>query len=98
MRKFIFFFSILFPVVQVVTGQIFKPAKLVAEQVTSEAKAGDVIELVFRAQIDKNWYMYTTGFDPECGPLPVEITLEPGEFQLVGGLTPVNDKKKHDEI
>jgi thiol:disulfide interchange protein len=98
MRKSIFFFSILLSVFQTVTGQILKPAKLVAEPVSVDVKAGDVIDLVFKAQIDKNWYMYTIGFDPDCGPILTEIIFEPGEFELVGTLTAIKDKKKHDEI
>ena len=85
-------------VLQAVDAQILKPAKLNAEPISREVKTGDVIDLVFNAQIDRNWYMYTTGFDPECGPILAEITLEPVGFELVGVLKAVNDKGKHDPI
>jgi thiol:disulfide interchange protein len=98
MRKLIFCLSLLITAFQIATAQILKPAKLSAEPFSGEVKTGDVIDLVFRAQIDKNWYIYTTGFDPECGPLPMVISLENGGFELVGSLKAPTDKGKHDEI
>lgn len=80
-------------------GQILKPARLVAETPTGTFKTGDEIELVFKATIDKGWYIYSVGFDPDCGPIPMSVTLtkDPG-FELIGDLTAVNDKAKHDKI
>ena len=80
-------------------AQILQPAKLVAETPTGAFKTGDEIELVFKATVDKGWYIYSVGFDPDCGPIPMAITLEkdPG-FELVGDLKAVNDKTKHDKI
>ena len=80
-------------------AQILQPAKLVAETPTGVIKTGDEIELVFKATVDKGWYIYSVGFDPDCGPIPMALTLEknPG-FELVGGLKAVNDKAKHDKI
>jgi thiol:disulfide interchange protein len=98
MRKLIVLLSLLIAVAQVVSAQIIKPATMVARPLSGPVKAGDVVELVFEAKIDKNWYMYTTGFDPECGPLPTEITLEQNGFELVGKLVAKKDKGKHDEI
>jgi thiol:disulfide interchange protein DsbD len=98
MRKLIVLLSLLITILQVVSAQILKPATLVAEPFSGPVKAGDVVELVFKAKIDKNWYMYTTGFDPECGPLPMVVTLEQKGFELVGELVAKKDKGKHDEI
>lgn len=98
MRKPIFFIVTLALLVQQLHGQILKPAKIAAEPIAGPVKTGDVIELIFNATIDKNWYMYTTGFDPECGPLPTVITLEQAGFELVGDLTAKKDKTKYDDI
>lgn len=98
MRKLFLILLSLIPVIQAVEAQVLKPAKLVAEPIPGEVRTGDVVDLVFNAKIDKNWYTYTTGFDPECGPLPMEITLEPDGFELVGTLKAIKDKGKHDEI
>jgi thiol:disulfide interchange protein len=98
MRKLIVLLSLLLTVLQVVSAQILKPATIVAEPLSGPLNAGDIVEVVFKAKIDKNWYMYTTGFDPECGPLPMVITLEQKGFELVGNLVAIKDKGKHDEI
>lgn len=80
-------------------AQVLQPAKLIAETPAKTVKVGDELELVFKASIDKNWYIYSVGFDPDCGPVPMSITFEknPG-FELVGDLIAVKDKAKHDKI
>jgi hypothetical protein len=80
-------------------AQVIQPAKLVAETPAGPFKTGDEIELVFKATVDKAWYIYSVGFDPDCGPIPMAVTLEkhPG-FELVGDLKAVQDKAKHDKI
>lgn len=80
-------------------GQVLQPAKLVSETPKGQFKVGDEVELVFKATIDKDWYIYSVNFDADCGPIPMAVTLEkdPG-FELVGALTAVNDKPKHDKI
>ena len=80
-------------------AQVIQPAKLVAETPGGTFKTGDEIELVFKATIDKSWYIYSVGFDTLCGPIPMAVTLEkdPG-FELVGDLKAVQDKAKHDKI
>src|SRR5688572_2202807 len=80
------------------SAQILRPAKLFAEPLEGTAKVGDVVDIVFKANIDKGWHIYTVGFDLECGPLPTVITFEdhPG-FELVGELKAINDKTKYEE-
>jgi thiol:disulfide interchange protein DsbD len=80
-------------------SQIQTPAKITAVTPEGKFKVGDVIELIFNAEIQKGWYIYTVGFDPDCGPLLTEITLDPSPgYELVGDLVAVNDKAKHDKI
>lgn len=80
-------------------GQILKPAKIVAVPPDKPLKVGEEVDLVFRATIDKNWYIYTVGFDTLCGPLPTTIDFEPHpSFSLIGELRAPGDKKKYDEI
>jgi thiol:disulfide interchange protein len=99
MRKLILLLLLFIPFFWETTAQILTPAKIQAVPVTREVKVGDIVELTFKAEIQKNWYMYTTGFDPECGPLPTVLTLEPNDaYQLTGSLVAVKDKGKHDAI
>lgn len=80
-------------------AQIIQPAKLVAETPSGSFKVGDEVTLAFKASIDKGWYIYSVGFDAECGPIPMAVTLENHpSFALVGDLVAVNDQAKHDKI
>lgn len=79
-------------------GQILKPAKWSTSTVL-EAKVGDEVELVFKAAIDKDWYLYSSDFDPGCGPMVTTFTFKPnGTYSLVGKLVAVNPLPKHDEV
>jgi thiol:disulfide interchange protein len=80
-------------------AQILKPAKMYAEPITKSVKVGEVVDVVFKADIDQNWYIYSLGFDPDCGPLPTSFTFTPhSSYQLVGEPKAIQDKAKHDEI
>lgn len=80
-------------------AQVLVPARLLTETPAGPVKVGDQIELVFKADIDKGWYLYSIGFDPDCGPIPMTITLEKHpSFELVGGVVAIQDKNKHDKI
>ena len=80
-------------------SQILEPAKWTFEASKQDARVGEEIELIFRATIDDNWYMYANDFDPDCGPLLTEIVFtETKNFEVVGATKAVNSSPKHDEI
>jgi thiol:disulfide interchange protein len=80
-------------------AQVLQPAKLTAETPAKTYNVGDVVELVFNASINKNWYIYSVDFDPDCGPVPMSVTFEKDpSFELVGSLVAIQDKTKHDKI
>lgn len=80
-------------------AQILKPVSITTQVSKTTAKTGEEVDLIFNATINKNWYMYTTGFDPDCGPIPLTIELQPNDaFELVGELTAIRDSGKHDPI
>lgn len=61
------------------------------------AKAGEEVELVFSATIDKNWKLYSSDFKNEIGPLPTEFQFgETDDYKLVGKIEPVKPKKTVD--
>ena len=93
------FFVLFLAIAPWVEAQILQPAKLAAETPAKNFKVGDEVELSFKATIDKGWYIYSVGFDEDCGPIPIAITIDknPG-FELVGKLEAINDKAKHDKI
>jgi cytochrome c biogenesis protein CcdA len=96
MRKLIFLLIILIPAFQQVNAQILKPVKITFEPIGSTVKVGDVVDLLFKAEIQNNWHMYTVGFDPECGPILFEVELEPNGFELAGKLIAKDDKSKYE--
>lgn len=80
-------------------AQIIQPAKLAAEPVEKTIKVGEDLDLIFKATIDNNWYIYSVGFNSECGPIPMSITLEKNSsFEVIGDLVAIDDKEKHDKI
>lgn len=81
------------------SGQILTPSKWTYLPSSSEAQAGDVIDLIFSVTIDKDWYLYSSEFPCEDGPLKTTFTFEPNPgYELVGGIIPVNPVDKFDEI
>ena len=98
---FIRFAYVLFllAVTSLASAQILQPARLIAETPTKSLKVGDEVELIFKASVDKDWYIYSVGFDEDCGPIPMAVTLEKHpSFALVGNLIAIDDQAKHDKI
>jgi thiol:disulfide interchange protein len=80
-------------------AQILTPAKWTTEVSKTDVKIGDEIELIFKATIDDNWYMYANEFDPDCGPLLTELQFtQIAGYELVGKTKALNPVDKHDEI
>src|SRR5688572_8277780 len=70
-------------------AQILQPVKW---NFTKEMKGTDQVELIFTANIDKGWHLYSQ-FIPDGGPIKTSFTFEPNEsYQLIGNVaegTPV---------
>jgi thiol:disulfide interchange protein len=82
-----------------VYGQIIAPPKWTIQFSEKELKVGDEVKIIFKAQVPKDWYIYSNDFDPDLGPMLTELELKESEgFTLVGGLKAINPKKKYDEI
>ncbi|MCU0450115.1 MAG: thioredoxin family protein [Bernardetiaceae bacterium] len=80
-------------------AQVLDPASWAGKPAVAEAKIGDVVELVFSAQIEGDWYMYSNDFDPNLGPNLTAFTFAPHpSYELVGKPQAVNAKKKFDKI
>ncbi|MCE7862163.1 MAG: DUF255 domain-containing protein [Bacteroidetes bacterium CHB5] len=93
------FLSALFLCTSILSGaQILKPAKWSYSSVT-EAKVGDEVELIFKATIDKDWYLYSSEFNCEDGPIKTTFNFVPdASYQLVGNVVAVNPTDKYDDI
>ncbi len=79
--------------------QIISPPKWNIQIEEKDFKVGDEVKLVFKAQIPKDWYIYSNDFDPDLGPMLTELVLSKSEgIELVGSLKAINPRKKYDEI
>ncbi|GGG23645.1 cytochrome c biogenesis protein CcdA [Pontibacter amylolyticus] len=84
---------------QTVQAQVLKPASWSYDVSKKEVKVGEEVELIFNVKIDKDWYLYSSDFDPDLGPMVTEFKFEKHpSYQLVGKIKPVNPKKKYDEL
>ncbi|MCR6642165.1 MAG: protein-disulfide reductase DsbD N-terminal domain-containing protein [Sporocytophaga sp.] len=80
-------------------AQIEKPVIWSTAISKKEVKAGEIVELIFTAQIKSGWYLYSSDFDPNLGPNVTEIEIEKDpSFEVVGKLISVDSKKKYDSL
>lgn len=80
-------------------AQILEPAKWQNQLAPQKPKAGEEAELVFKAKIDQNWYVYSSDFDPDLGPIVTEFAFEANDsYELVGGIVPQNPSRKYDSL
>jgi thiol:disulfide interchange protein DsbD len=62
-------------------------------------RAGDVIEVIFKADIPQGLHMYSTYNKCDIGPLKLDIRIvKHKSFSLVGQTFSIGDKKRHDEV
>lgn len=99
MRSVFSFLALSFLVVSMATAQVLIPAKWQNQMVPAKAEAGDEVELLFKAKIDQDWYLYSSDFDPELGPMVTEFQFEENDsYELIGGIEPQNPSKKYDSL
>jgi thiol:disulfide interchange protein len=97
-KKSILFFSGLLLFINAFS-QVLKPISWKFSTSVSHAKIGDEIELIFTATIDNRWYLYSSDFDKDLGPIVTEFTFEPDKsYQRIGDIVPVHPKQKYDSL
>ncbi len=80
-------------------SQILKPATWSTSTSKTSVNINDEIDLIFHVTIDPDWYLYSTDFDPDCGPIVTTFTFVPDpSYQLVGNIKPINAIDKHDDV
>ncbi|WP_461491274.1 protein-disulfide reductase DsbD family protein [Pontibacter sp. HJ8] len=83
----------------VAQAQVLKPASWSYDVSKKQVAVGEEVELIFNVKIDKDWYLYSTDFDPDLGPMVTEFKFaKHPSYQLVGKIKPVNPKKKYDDL
>lgn len=79
-----------------IQAQVENPVSWTISPSKTEAKIGDIIEITFLANVQKDWYVYSTG-KFESAP-PTTFTFEKNKsFELVGEINVPKSKHKKDE-
>ncbi|WP_207435446.1 protein-disulfide reductase DsbD family protein [Sabulibacter ruber] len=79
-------------------AQVLKPSTWSHDVSATEVKVGEEVELIFNAKIIPDWYLYSSDFDPDLGPIVTTFTFQKHpSYALVGKIKPVNPKKKFDQ-
>lgn len=81
------------------SAQILTPAKWTCKLSKQDIKQGDVMELIFKIQLDDTWHLYSNVQNYKTGTLPTVFEFEPnGSYKLVGVVIAIGAKKKYDDI
>lgn len=84
--------------VTTVQAQILKPSSWSYDVSSTEVKVGEEVDLIFNAKIIPDWYLYSSDFDPDLGPMVTTFTFQKHpSFALVGKVKPMGPKKKYDD-
>ncbi|MCX2739429.1 protein-disulfide reductase DsbD family protein [Pontibacter anaerobius] len=90
---------LLFMIAFVAQAQVLKPSSWSYDVSKKEVAVGEEVELIFNVKIDKDWYLYSSDFDPELGPMVTTFSFQKHpSYELVGKIKPVKPKKKYDEL
>ncbi len=97
MRKLFFIFITFLPLIGF--GQILKPINWTIELSNENPDIGEEVEIRFNSTIDNTWYLYSSDFDPDLGPMVTEFFFEENDtYELIEEIIPVNPKKKFDSL
>ncbi|MEM9896937.1 MAG: cytochrome c biogenesis protein CcdA, partial [Bacteroidota bacterium] len=78
--------------------QVLKPISWEVS-LENEANADEITQLNFKAKIDEDWYLYSSDFDPELGPMVTTFFFEQTEgVELIEDIKPVNPIQGYDSI
>lgn len=94
--KYIAFLLFAFLAIPAIAQKI-TPAKWSWSIKPANPKVGEQAEVIFKVAIEKDWYLYSSDFDKDLGPVVTTVTFKPGVgFQTVGELKAINPHSKND--
>jgi len=80
-------------------AQVLTPSEWTHSVSKQQVEIGEEVELIFTAKIDSDWYLYSSDFDPDCGPMVTSFTFEKNDsYELIGDLKAIDPTEKYDEI
>lgn len=84
------------------SAQILIPAKWDDPLLSNEdIVVGEEVDIIFRVTIIDDWYLYSSDFDPDLGPMLTTFKFDANKnnsYELVGDILPIGAKKKYDDI
>ena len=96
MRTMAFFFMFLS---MATYGQVLHPANWQVDLDSEVTEPGKEVEIVFRAGIDPDWYLYSSDFDVNLGPMVTTFSFTPHQsYERIGEIVPVNPRSSYDSI
>ena len=79
-------------------AQKITPAKWSWTLEPANPKVGQTAEIIFKVKIDKGWYLYSSDFDKELGPVVTTIKIKEGlGVSIDGPLRAINPHSKFDK-
>jgi len=97
--KQLFVFCLLLTIAVLAQAQVLKPASWSYDVSKKQVAVGQELDLIFNVRIDKDWYLYSSDFDPDLGPMVTEFKFQHHpSYELVGKVVPIKPKKKYDEL
>ncbi len=80
-------------------AQILQPASWSYDLSKFDYQTGDEIDLIFRVDLIPDWYLYSTDFDPDLGPMITTFNFQPDpSYELVREIQPIGAKRKYDSL
>lgn len=81
------------------SAQVLHPAEWQVSLSEQSPATGEEVEVIFDVSIDEKWYLYSSDFDPDLGPMVTEFVFEPhNSYELLGGLIPIDPSRKYDSL
>lgn len=82
-----------------VVSQILEPSSWSTTTDKTEVGVGEMLDIIFTAKINENWYLYSSDFDPDCGPMVTtfDFNADAG-YERVGDIKAIDPIEKFDEI
>ncbi|WP_044172979.1 protein-disulfide reductase DsbD family protein [Flectobacillus major] len=98
MKKLLLSILLLFTLSTINYAQKVNPAKWTWALSKPNPAVGETVDIIFTVNIQKDWYLYSSDFDPDLGPIVTTIKLKPDEsYEAIGSLKAINPSKKFDK-
>jgi thiol:disulfide interchange protein len=99
-KNFLIIFSVIFfTKISQVQAQLDKPISWQFSTSKPNAKAGETVDLIFKANIKNGWHLYSNNYFVDPGPLMTTFDFKKSaDYELIGTPKAVGDLEKYDDI